>query len=468
MPTSFYYVSAPAGSGKTFGLAKHAVEEAARGVKLMIAQPTNDLIDQTVANIRKRSPGTPTRVITGNTVEKGVSSAVQAHLEAAAPNTGEVLFITHEALSRLSPSHRKFWRLVVDEIPGVVDHFNMPISESHGFATDLVEPAEMSSGLSVLQPRKLSVLDERIANRKGDISIKNFQPLLAAIRSDHRQVFVDSEKYGRLLGDPDFDGNMDFFSLTLPGAYEGFVDVTFMAANAEHTELMVVWTDFLGIAFKRHPALGKELAQQHDNGHLLQLEYLFDTTLSKRSKGKANDDGLILNQLQAAILADMAGGSFLWQVNKDEAWPQAPWQHRLPGVAHGLDRADWKQQTCVVLLAAMNRRPAAYGFFEKLGIKRDRVQAMLGHQNDYQAMMRSALRDRNNTKVVRVIVGNKASALWLAERFPGCAEPLPFKHGIAAPRPAGRPKGAKPPISSTERSRKSRAAKAAKAAGGMK
>lgn len=464
MTTPFFYVSAPAGSGKTYNLAHHAIAEAARGTKLLIAQPTNELIDQTVSTIRLNSPTTPLRVITGATTTGSVSSTIQAHLEAADPLRGEVLFISHEALNRLSPSHRKFWKLVVDEIPGVVEHMNLPIGDTHGFATSLIEPAEMASGLSVLQPRQLSVLDERIANRKGDINTRNFQPLFAAIRSQVKEVFVASDRYASLLNDPDFDGNMDFFSLTLPAAYDGFADVTFMAANAEFTELMVVWSDFLGVKFKPHPTLGKGLATEHVNGPLLKLEYLFDISLSKRTKAKANDDGLIGNQLQASILANMQGEPFLWQTNKGEAWLQAPWQNQLPGVAHGLDKAGWKAINNVVLLAAMNRRPAAYGFFDKLGIKSYRVHAMLGHQNDYQAMMRSALRDPTNKREVRVIVGSKSSALWLAERFPGCSEPIQFNHGIAAPRSAGRPKGPKPPVSSTERSRKSRAAKAAKGA----
>jgi hypothetical protein len=105
-------------------------------------------------------------------------------------------------------------------------------------------------------------------------------------------------------------------------------------------------------------------------------------------------------------------------------------------VSHGLDKAEWKRVHNVALLSAMNRKLAAYGFLTKLGISAEHAQPTLAWQNDYHAMMRYSLSDPNAVAPVRVIVGSRDGAEWIAAKFPG-ATVEKLHSGIAEPQKVG-------------------------------
>src|SRR3978361_207262 len=110
--TTFYYVDAPCGSGKTSA----GIPLRQMGRKILFVQPSIDLINQTVGDLASLTDGVRYRAIHGDS-----SNAEIADILANAKHTktgGEILFITHSALMLLPYFHGKQnWHVIVDEIP---------------------------------------------------------------------------------------------------------------------------------------------------------------------------------------------------------------------------------------------------------------------------------------------------------------------------------------------------------------
>jgi len=468
MQATFYYQPGPAGSGKTFQLSHWSIQRAQQGEKVLIAQPTKELIRATARVIRNLDPSVKVTTIFSQHTNDRVTARALNHMTAADPHKGEILLVTHETLKRLPMNLRKFWHMVCDEVPSVLEHIDLRIARTHQHVTDHIDASdEIVTDLLALKPGNRAALEAVQINQTEDQNIASFERLVSTLLSGDHLVMVDAETYRDLVTNPETPGRVDFFAILLPDFVKGYATTTFMGANIEQTELFVVWQAISDIAWKLHPQMGDKLRYNvHQNGARLTIGYLFDGRLSKRFLGKEDDDGeTVLDQVKSYVGRYLADTPFLWQANKNEMPAGFDFESRLPGVSHGLDKAVWKQYHNVALLAAMNRKSAAYGFLDKLGISAKQAQATLSWQNDYQAMMRCSLRDPEAVAPVRVILGSKAGAEWIAALFPSCTVEK-LDTGIDEPRKGGRPKSIEPSKakSSSERSREARArAKAKKA-----
>ncbi len=452
---TIHYVSAPAGSGKTHNLVQHAVDEARAHRKVLIAQPTKELIRQTRDRIRKLDPTVSVRAIYGTPSDPYAVAKVQDHLTNTVPNQGEVLLITHVALKRISGVNRRFWDLVIDEIPNVFGHEPLQIAVTHHHITPHLKTTQIVPGILSLDPGNRNALEALLANPTKDQNIATFAPLLGAVLDDKVLVCVAEDRYDDLLNNPSTIGHMDFFTVLKDSFVDGFNSVAIMGANAESSELFVVWNALLNIDFKPHPTLGKSLLYStHGNGHRLTISYLFDKGWSKTYASSAEDETSVLDRVQEVVRHFMSGRRFLWQANKSAGDAFFAPADRLDHVAHGQDKPELRSCHAVVLLAAVNRRPAAYRFLDLIGVDSTKAHTMLTYHHEYQAMMRCSLREPAATAPVDVVVASRGSAEWLAEQFPG-ARIMKLDHDIEERRPVGRP--AKPTaLSSTERSRLSR------------
>lgn len=433
------YVSAPAGSGKTYGLAHHSVSEAKAHRKVLIAQPTKRLIRQTAQQIRAIDPSISVTAIYGKNPHDYPVRKVHDHIENAAANNGEVLLITHETLKRLNKANRRFWHLYVDEIPGVFNPITLKIALTHEHVTPYLEESELVPGISVITAKETARIEELIANPTGDQNIASFNRLLTAVLDPNQLVCIRTESYRDLLTNPFTTGHMDFFSILTVGFVDGFADVTFMGAHAEHSELVAIWSKMLPVTFAQHPALSKSLRYSvHENGHRLKLTYLFDQW-SKSYSQTTDDEGTVLDRVRAAITPYMDGRRFLWQVNSEIGDAFFDPRDKLPHKTEGLHEDTFTSRHNVVLLSALNRSDADYKFLELLGIDRTLADITLGYQSDYQTMMRCSLRDPDAIAPVEVVVPTKGSAEWIAGHFPGCTV-TQLEHGLSGPKPRGRPK----------------------------
>jgi superfamily II DNA or RNA helicase len=123
--------NALAGAGKTYALVRRADRLARRKHKVLFVQPTKHLIDKTIADeLEPLGPSYPVRRIHGDANPSGsVVGDIVAHFQTTPRHQGEVLFITHAALFRLSYIHRQCdWVLIMDEVPqvDVFEELNLP------------------------------------------------------------------------------------------------------------------------------------------------------------------------------------------------------------------------------------------------------------------------------------------------------------------------------------------------------
>lgn len=419
---TIHYVSAPAGSGKTHQLVQHSISEAQQGAKYLIAQPTIELIKQTQRKIKGLGFQGVTSIYKESDWDS-VTPKIITHLNHAIPGEGEILLITHEALRRIKDKGMlRHWHLVVDEFMGVFEHFQMKIALTHRVVTDHLElSSEVKSGVSVVLAKNPVELQTLIANRTDDMNIDNFLPLLRPVESQDQKVYVDTESYLDLRNNPDTQGHMNFFAILEPTFVEGFKSVTFMGANAEETEMFVIWQHLFDVNWLMHPVLSKDLMYDvHKSGPRLVISYLFDSPWSKSHSKQEDEDGTTLDKVRNYISQYFENERFLWHANANVSDAFFNPADRLPNVAHGLDVADYRKCNRVVCISALNRRDEAYKFLAALGIDAQASHAMISYQADYQAMMRCSLRDPKSIAPVEVIVGSLGNAEWLAKRFPGC------------------------------------------------
>src|SRR5277367_444586 len=93
--TTYYSVSAPLGSGKTTAAIEYAGYSAQAGEKIVIAQPSIQLINQSINQFRERWSNIAVRAIHSEMCSN-VAHQIADHTKASA--NGEVLFLTHAAL----------------------------------------------------------------------------------------------------------------------------------------------------------------------------------------------------------------------------------------------------------------------------------------------------------------------------------------------------------------------------------
>ena len=454
---TIHYVSAPAGSGKTHQLVHHSVAEAQKGQKYLIAQPTIELIQQTLRKI-KGTGFAQVKAIYKQFDYDSVAPKISSHMQGSVPDEGEILLITHEALRRIKDKGMlRHWHLVVDEFMGVFEHIQQRIALTHKIVTDhLMLSDEVKPGVSVVLARNPVALEALMANRKEDQNVENFLPLLNPVHSADHKVYVSTERYNDLVSNPDTEGKVDFFAILEPTFVEPFKTATFLGANAEETEMFILWQHLFDVKWTMHSELTKGLLYtQHKSGPRLTISYLFDNVWSKTHAKSGDEEGTTLDKVRAFIEKHFENEKFLWHANAMVIDTFFDAYSRLPNMAHGIDKEEFRKCNRVVLLSALNRRDEAYKFLDSIGIDPQSSHAMISYQADYQAMMRCSLRDPKAIAAVEVVVGSKGNAEWLEKRFPGCTV-RQLDHGIAGAKRRGRPKSDRP-MTSTERSQKKRA-----------
>lgn len=433
---TFKYVDAPAGSGKTYSLTHYAVAQARQHRKIVIAQPSKELIRQTQQDIVAIDPAVRVTAIFGGRGTKNVVGAVTEHLANARQLTGEVLLITHESLRRLeTQGYRGAWQLVVDEIPSVFDHKPLMIKHTHQLVTPHLTLTSLGRGISAVEAASSGVIDDLIAKAQDDQNIATFKDVLKAVKDPNRLVCVVEEVWAELLAGS--AKQCDFFVIQQPESYLGWASVTFMGANAKCTEMMVIWPQLFAVAFDDHPCLKSRLRyHQHHNGERLTLHYLFDDW-SKSYADLSIDGRPVLMHVAEAVQVLFDGETFLWGANKENE-DLFDSSRFLPHVPHGLNNPAFAECNNVALLSATNRQTPSIKFLRLLNLSDDQIAATLAHQTAYQAAMRCSLRDPAAIAPVNIVVPARTTAQWIAARFPG-SRVQRLETGLAGPRATGRP-----------------------------
>ncbi len=451
------YVSAPAGSGKTYELAKWTTEQVQAHAKIIIAQPTTKLMIETAKAIQSIDATVKPVLFKSRGPRDNVTTRILAHMEGAQPHHGEVIFVTHEALERMADGYKRFWHLVVDETPSVFSSNTLSIPKTRALVTTstrIVE--ELIPGIGVIG--KASPLLDQIAESEDD-GYKPFKPFANAVLDPNTLVLADIGQFNELLNDEKTDGKFSTYHVLRSNFVKPFASATFMSANFLDSELYNFWNLFETISWSKHPiqlrieAGTRFTGGVHSNGSRLTIRYLFDTDVGLEYLRRVPEGELEnpFDRICELVESELGDADYLWHVNKDFQ-TEVPFDHagRLPMVAHGINQANFVITHRVTVLSAFNYGTPACRFLKKLGFKEEQFRVMLNYQKDYQTMMRCSLRDPLATRPVQLVVLSKGSAQYIQSKFPGSSVEA-IAHDIDPPKAGGRPKSEKQPKTGAQR-----------------
>ena len=178
---SYYYVSAPAGSGKTYSAIRHAVDLAKLGEKVIIAQPSKLCIAEWHPKTKEyaeesKSKPVPVYRFDGDVCGDGLTlSSILKHMEDP-DKGGEVMFITHAALLIITSwPNAGIWQLIVDEIPSPDEFFDKHLPVNHAFLTDAIDWYDYSADNLRIYGRDTERLGRYARNEAGDDIDAEFQ-----------------------------------------------------------------------------------------------------------------------------------------------------------------------------------------------------------------------------------------------------------------------------------------------------
>jgi len=409
------YVDAPAGSGKTFGFIDKVGELTSAGDNVLIAQPTVDLIQQTVGELKHRFHS-----VYVNEIHKGNSSSpvldITKYLFYPHPKP-HALFITQSALERLKADFkREYWHLIVDEIPQVTRIFDENLSVNHGIITAHISATPLPSvNYDLLSVHDYNALGLIAMNRDEDKVQEQFREVANTLLSPRWQSYVDPQSYKNLLHSTGVRRRLTVFSLFQPSIFEGFKSVTIAGACFQDSLLFRYWST-LGINFVE--AANPNLRfKEHHNGDELTLLWAVVPPWSKSLASQK--EGKVLQMMEEAALKEFGEAEFLFAENKGcNLFQGIPNAHRLPNDPHGLNTYQHIQN--VAFLPARNLKPAHCKFLERMmGLTGDEIRNAIHRQAAYQAIMRGALRNPDNHEPKRAFVPDLGTAEWLQSLFPG-------------------------------------------------
>lgn len=458
-PLRIQYVSAPAGSGKTHQLIKLAgTMVASENRKVLIAQPTTELIRQTAAAIRQANPNINVQTIYNMGDGRAVTPMIVDHMENADKSLGQVLLITHEALKRLPNAYRVHWDLFVDEIPAVFECIPLKVVKTHALLTQHLTLEDVARGISAvkIEAGHATAIESLNRNDTEDELLGHFAEITSHILDDNRTLMVETAEYEALISGTKERGEVNFFSILDAGFVDGYNSITFMGANAKETELFILWSNLNHASFVQHPILGKKLRyQRHENGSRLTVHYLFENEWTKtRSTTVDAKTGMTLLDSVGKYVQDFfAGQRFLWVANKAAEMAMFDQNNKLPPVSHGLNKSHFMDCNAVASTIALVHNTASASFLRMLGLTDQQIRTIICYQAEYQAIMRCSLRQPDAIAPVTVIVPSRSSAEWIAAHFDGCSVSklqtgLDWELGKA-----GRPAKGKTAMSSAERVR---------------
>ena len=421
--TTFYGVSAPLASGKTTAAVEFAGRAAQVGEKFIIAQPSINLINQSIRQFQERWPNLAVRAIHSETTNN-VVRAISDHTKAS--TTGEVLFVTHAALMQsVYWHHRKDWHLIIDEAPQVFYHAEFTLPVNHDDLLPALEVEPYNVRYSRLVPGDAALLEEIATNRRGDQVHALFQEFAAKLASNRWDLFVLNEQWERFQTGQITDGKLLVFGLIDPAIFGGFSTTTIMSANLECTAAYQYLVQ-CGHTFQPHKAIASKLRfTRHANGDLLAIHYAIeDGNWSKHKRDRQIEvagDSYSVNELIICGALDLFDDEqFVWLANKDIEGkdPFGGRGIRLPHTPHGLNSFQHVHNAAV--LAALNPSPALYAFLDEVAhLNSDEVRRAVYHEAAYQAAGRISTRNLADHTPKRVVVADRAAAEALAELYPG-------------------------------------------------
>lgn len=412
-----FYSSAWSGSGKTYQIIQQAVRWAKQGKKVLIAQPTIELIRRTMKD-EVATLFDPAKVVCFHgemELRQTVGKEVADFLSAS--EDGVIVFITHSTLALLPYFvDRKEWYLVVDEDLQVLRHDTHTIPDTHAILTDQLEIEQINSIYGLLKPKNRNVLEQKGRNKGDDELLAKLAPTIRIITNRNWESVVNVQQYDNLLMAD--SKTLSVHSVLLPSVLDGYGHIFMAAANFENSALFKLWSK-RGVHFKLDQKFDDTLLfDHHDNGELISIYYATEKPWSKSLMNKESGGISYLHRVMMAARDLFGSDNFLFQANVSvEKYIGNDQPVRLPNIAHGLN--NYSEFNDIVFLSALNPRPDHIRFLKYQGLTDHEIRAITYFSTVYQSVLRTSIRARNSTMLKRVVVPDRGAAEFLVELFPG-------------------------------------------------
>jgi hypothetical protein len=441
-----YTLPSPGGSGKTYTIAREAHRLALQGQRVLIAQPTIDLIEKTLADeIEVLSPQVDCKAIhskCSDNVLRDVKYRLMKQEDDLGPQ-GQITLITHAELIKIQGlEDREDITLYIDEVPAAEKCLLHNLFETHQLLTDNINVVPQGPIYGRVYASDEDSLEQIARNKTKDDLWKELFDTAWILLSDAWEPYVNMEQYQKLLqGEA---RQIIFHCVLRPEVLQGYKRVTIAGANLEDSILYHLFTQ-QGVTFKVDKSLTNKLRyNSHQRGDLITVCYAFPGFWSKRKqtlKSVTDDDSATnLDRVIDASKKLFAKESFLWLANKSV--PSCPFGTknaiRLPNVPHGFNQ--YGNVHNVAVLAASNPSPAHFAFLKSRGLTADQIRIGIHASGVYQAVLRSSIRSQSD-EPKNIIVPDFETADYLANMFPDASltqSILAFQEGLSQNLLAGR------------------------------
>jgi hypothetical protein len=431
------FCSAPPGSGKTHQIANRSRSLAEGFDKVLILQPTRDLLEKTAA---EEIHPFPFKIFHKGTVEGSVAKALADYVGEVPDDVQEVVLATHQVLPHIKNfANKNKWHVLIDEELQVVRYDKHEIPKTHDLITKYLAVRSVNSIYGRVNVIDRAAVEEIAKNEDDDAILETLAGTCRILLNPYWDCYVNIEQYEALLrGEGDF---LAFHSILKPDVLDGFASVFMASANFEDSQVFKVWGQ-QGVEFEPDMEFGNKLRYtEHPNGDLVTIYYATDPQWSRKRKEAVLDDGTtILDRMIKAATGLFTSGRFLWHANKGVTEsPFHPPAQRLPNKPHGLNTfVDYDD---IVFLSSLNPTTDHFRFLKSLGIEDDEVRGFTYFSAAYQAIMRTSIRNTESLSPKRILVPDLPLAEYLHEIVPGSKlEKLDIGLVEQTPKKPGRPR----------------------------
>jgi hypothetical protein len=452
MPTIIQTVSAPTGGGKTYSASRYAIDQSLDGRKILIVQPTTQLIEQTFHEIKRLDRKANVTAYHADDGRDGPVHPRIANHFADSGERGEILIITHASfeLLRFIPSKAR-WNLIYDEAVQVDYAETFSLNKNRQVLLDLIEPVPSTDDSPYLLIKSRNNHDAKgvAQNVSMDQVSENFRNLAAKLTNEHFSIYVLKSQYDNFCTFAENDDarhQLAVLGILAPTMFDGFASVTVMGACLNESLMHHVWHR-QGVTFKENTVI-KELLRytEHPNGNLLDIFYVTEHPWSKNVRDtKVTEHSSVkpvVNLVHQGVLNFFRSKTFVYMDNNGSKLTMPASAVRLPNVSHGLNT--FQSYHHAVVFSALNPTPQHCKFLlEMAGLDAEQIRRGRYHQAVYQAASRISLRDINDQNRKQVVVMDKASAEHLARQFVGASisqlPKLDISGLVPTRNPVGRP-----------------------------
>ena len=424
----FYFVDPVTGAGKTRGAYWFAAANPTEN--FCFVMKSIELIDRTIDAIKqdkelnKKFRGVAKRIryFHSGVGSQSVTSQITEYLNTMPQ--GMIVFVTHAAWQMLPDFHRKDrWHLIVDEVMQATYHetFTLAYEEHRQPLINRLMVTREDERYSCAEAKDHGEMRDLAHNPEHDQIATIFKPLFAKLTtSSDWTIVVETDQWQKFVAGKikqiEFHGQFD------PCAFDGYIDVTFMAANFKETLTYQHFVN-MGCKFVPHKRIINELRYTtHTNGARVQVKCFTNRPWSKTlHKMRIMIDGeqtTVFECYRKAILAEFEGEDYLWLANADKSYNHALDGERLPNVPHGCNQ--FQDYHRCAILSALNPTPA-HGEYLKAMVKvtARQIRRALLSETSYQAMGRGSIRKPDATEDYVIIVPDRATADDIAKLYPG-------------------------------------------------